>query len=322
MVMINTQRIVTVFGGSGFLGRAVVAQLARAGYVVRVATREPKACYALKTLGTPGQVTPLFYHPGRPDTIGAAINGADAVVNCTGILYERRRSTFHAVHIELTRQIATACKRYHVARVVHLSALGIDNSRSTYGRTKRQGETILREICPHATILRSGVMFGMNDQFFIRFARLSTALPFLPLIGGGHTRLQPVYVEDVARAVLAVIQGDDTRTGRLFELGGPDVLDFRGVYERLARYTGIHRWLVSIPWWGARIKAFFLERLPGRLLTRDQVRSLETDSVVTPGADGFSTLGITPVALDSFLPQALARFRYGRAENKEMPCAL
>lgn len=306
-----SHQIVTVFGGSGFLGRAIVARLARAGFTVRVATRCPQACYALKTLGTPGQIVPQLYHPGRPETSAAAINGAYAVVNTVGILYERRRSTFHAAHVELARQIATACKRYNVARFVHLSALGIDQAQSKYAKTKLQGEQVVQDIFPQVAILRPSILFGPDDHFFNRFARMASILPALPLIGGGNTRFQPVFAGDVADAVQALVIGGDALQGQIYELGGPEVLTFRQIYERLFANTGVTRTLVTLPWWVARVQATFLQMLPHPVLTRDQVKSLETDNVVTPGSAGFRELDIVPKALDTILPTYLNAYRPG-----------
>ena len=188
----QNNQIITVFGGSGFLGRAIIRDLAAAGYTVRIATRNPQSCYEMRTFGTPGQVVAQYYDPARPDTIGAAISGSYGVVNCVGILYERKRSTFHNAHIELPRAIATGCKRYNVARFVHISALGAQTGKSKYARTKMQGEKIVRDIYPNVCILRPSILFGAGDNFFNMFARLATILPVLPLIGGGKTKFQPV----------------------------------------------------------------------------------------------------------------------------------
>lgn len=303
--------LVTVFGGSGFLGQAVIARLARAGYTVRVATRNPAACYELRTLGTPGQVVPQFYHPGRPETIAAAINGAVAVVNCAGILYERRRSTFHAAHVELPRQIATACKRYNVARFVHLSSLSAETGRSKYARSKLQGEQTVQDIFPGVTILRPSVIFGAGDRFFNLFAWLASLVPFLPLIGGGHSKFQPVYVGDVAAAVERAVVGGPEYTGQIYELGGPETLSLRQIYDRIEYHTGINATYLPLPWWMARCDAWFLQFLPKPILTPDQVKSLETDTVVAPQAKTFQDLGLMATSLDTVLPTYLARFRRG-----------
>jgi NADH dehydrogenase len=305
------QPLITLFGGSGFVGRSIVRALAARGYFVRIATRTPDACYELRTAGTPGQIVAQFYDPARPETIAQAVAGATAVVNCVGMLFERKRATFHAAHAELPRQIATACKRQGVARLVHISALGIEEDKSKYARTKCQGEQAIRDGFPGAIILRPSVIFGPDDNFFNLFATLARYLPFLPLIGGGHTQFQPVYVEDVAVAAVAVITGGPEHVGQTYELGGPDVVSFRQIYRLLFEVTNLSRPLVPLPWGLAKFKAWFWERLPGRLLTVDQVRSLETDHIVVAGAKGFAELGIAPRSMSIILPTYLDRFRPG-----------
>ncbi len=303
--------LITIFGGSGFVGRAIVNQAARAGYQVRIATRNPTACYELRALGTPGQVVPQYYDPSRPESMAAAVAGSAAVVNCVGILFERKRSTFHAAHVELPRQIATSCKRQNVDRLIHISALGIDQSQSRYGRSKLQGEQAVREAYPGVTILRPSVIFGPGDGFFNLFATLMQYLPALPLIGGGQTRFQPVYVEDVAAAAMVAVTGPDQVRGQTYELGGPEVLTFKEVYKRLFAEIGQSRMLVPLPWRLAKFKAWFWERLPGKLLTVDQVVSLQTDNIVQQGTMTWGELGLTPTSLSVVLPTYLDRFKVG-----------
>lgn len=303
--------MITIFGGSGFVGRAIARRLAARGYFVRVATRMPDSCYDMRHFGTPGQVVPQFYDPSRPETIAAAVAGSYAVVNCVGMLFERKRATFHAAHTELPRQIASAARRQGVQRLVHVSALAVDQSASKYARTKLQGEQVVRDSYAGATILRPSVIFGPGDGFFNLFATLAQFLPALPLIGGGKTRFQPIYVDDVAAAAVAAIDGPSEGMGQIYELGGPDILNFREIYEQLFAVTGQRRWLVPLPWVLTKCEAWFLERLPGRLLTVDQVVSLQTDNVVTPGALTIGDLGITPHSLGMILPTYLDRFRPG-----------
>jgi uncharacterized protein YbjT (DUF2867 family) len=301
----------TIFGGSGMVGRAIIERLSALGYTVKIATRTPQACYALKTSGTPGQIVPQLYDPARPDTIAAAIHGSSVVINCVGVLFEQGRSTFHAAHHELARQIATACKRYAVDRLVHISALGIDQSKSKYATSKRQGEEAVRDVFPNAVILRPSIIFGPDDSFFNRFARMITMMPFLPLIGGGKTKFQPVYIGDVASAVVTIVNGPTTLFAKTYELGGPDIVTFRDIYSILFAMTGRTRLLVSLPWGIAKIQGWILERLPGKLLTRDQVISLQTDTIVQTGALGFKELGLVPTAMATILPIYLSRFRPG-----------
>lgn len=305
-----TSQIVTLFGGSGFVARAIVQDLARRGYTIRIASRTPQKCYALKIAGAPGQIVPQVYDPARPETIGAAIAGSTFVVNCVGILYERGRSTFRAAHVELARQIATGCKLNGVDRLVHISALGIENSRSRYAASKREGEAAVRGIFPGAIILRPAVIFGPDDRFFNLFAGLSAFSPVLPLIGGGQTRFQPVYVGDVAAAVIEVLTrpaspGSDPR-GQTYELGGPEVLTFRQILALVLKITGRRRWLCPLPWGLAKFQARILQLLPKPILTVDQVVSLQSDSVVSGSTPTFSDLGLSPRAAESILPAYLS----------------
>lgn len=312
--MMHQNQIVTVFGGSGFVGRQIVRECARAGYTVRVATRSPQSCYNLRPEGVVGQVVPVAYDPGRPDMIGSLVAGSFAVVNCVGILYERGKSKFHAAHVELARQLATACKRYGVERFVHISALGAEAGKSNYARSKWVGEQTIHDVLPHATILRPSVIFGPEDQFFNRFARMAQFLPFLPLIGGGRTRLQPVYVGDVADAVIASIHPShdivDPR-GRVYELGGPEVLDFRALYAKMFAVTGVRRPLVPLSWGLSFLQARMMQIFFPWLLTTDQVRTLKTDSVVSAGALTLPDLGVTPTSLEVMLPTYLTCYRPG-----------
>jgi uncharacterized protein YbjT (DUF2867 family) len=308
-MMLNNQ-IITIFGGSGFLGRQIIRELAAQGYTIRVASRTPQSCYDVRTTGAPGQVVPQFYDPSRPDTIGAVINGSYAVINCIGILFEKGRTKFHAAHAELPRQLATSCKRHHVERFVHISALGVDSNKSNYARTKLMGEQAVRDIFQGATILRPSVIFGTEDNFFNMFARMCQFMPALPLIGGGKTKFQPVFVGDVADAAVRAIRTPDM-IGKIYELGGPDVLTFREIYEKLFENIGYRRTLLSLPWSVARFQAGIMQLFPKPLLTVDQVRSLKFDNVMRPGAGGFKDIGVTPKSLDLILPTYLDCYRTG-----------
>ncbi len=301
----------TVFGGTGFLGRYIVARLARAGAIVRVVTRHPGSAYFLRPNGVVGQVVPVFSSYSSPEDVSAAVAGSDIVVNCVGILFEKgRRSKFARVHADLPQWIAQASATHGVSRFVHVSALGVDESKSRYAKSKLAGEEAVRAAFPAATILRPSVIFGPEDSFFNRFASLAQISPALPLIGGGRTRFQPVYVCDVASAAINAIEREDVQ-GKTYELGGPDVMSFRDIYECLFAETRQKRLLITMPWVLARIKAAFLGMLPVPPLTNDQVTSLQTDSVVGAGALTLSDLGITPTAADTILPSYLDRYRPG-----------
>ncbi len=300
----------TIFGGTGFIGGQVVRLLARQGFVVKVAARVPERAYDLRPCGHVGQVVPLACDYGDPASIRAAIAGSDCVVNCTGILFERRRSTFDAVHAALPATIAAACRDLNVTRFVHVSALGADKSQSRYARSKKAGEDAARAAFPAVTILRPSVVFGPEDAFFNKFAGMARFLPALPLIGGGHTRFQPVYVGDVAGAVLAALLRDDT-AGRTYELGGPDVVDFRQIYTLIFDLTGRRRAMVRLPWGLARLQGAFLGLLPCPPLTSDQVENLKTETVTAPGALTLQDLGVNATGMAQVLPGYLDKFRAG-----------
>lgn len=308
-------KIATIFGGSGFIGRHVVKRLAAEGYTVKVATRIPEAANFLKTSGAVGQVVPVLCDYKDPASLREAVAGASIVVNCVGILSQNRRNKFRHIHTELAGQIAEAAARENVERFVHISALGVDQSRSCYARTKKAGEQAVLSACPWATILRPGVVFGSDDNFFNMFARLTRVAPVLPLIGGGKTKFQPVYVGDVAHAVMAAIMlpaiGDSDPRGRVYELGGPEVIDFRAVYERVFKLTNRTSRLVCLPFWCAKVQAFFLSFLPNPLLTSDQVEGLKSDNVVGDKALTFSHLGIVPTGMGLVLPAYLEAYRTG-----------
>lgn len=308
--MIKTQKIATIFGGTGFVGRHVVRRLARAGYTVKVATRTAEQAYFLKPCGTPGQIVPIAYDSRNPRSIATAVAGAQTVINATGILYEKKRKDFIRVHTDLPRMIAESCRDAGVSDFIHISALGVDRGKSRYAASKRAGEQAARAAFPATAILRPSVIFGPEDDFFNKFAELARYLPTLPLIGGGKTRFQPVYVGDVGDAVMACI-GNAGAAGKTFELGGPETVTFREIYERLFRITGRRRALVSLPFGAAKFQAFFMQMLPHPLLTRDQVESLKTDSIVTPGALTLVTLGIAPRPMDGILRDYLEYARPG-----------
>ncbi len=304
-----TQRLVTVFGGSGFLGRYVVQKLAQDGHRVRVAVRNPNEALFLKPLGEVGQVQTVQANIRNEASVRRAVEGADGVVNLVGILFQSGKQKFDAVQAAGAATVATAAADAGVKSLVHLSAIGADeNARSKYARSKGAGEEAVRAAFPGAVVLRPSVMFGNEDNFFNRFAMLSKISWVLPLIGG-NTRFQPVFVEDVAAAVVAALEGGHTITGQTFELGGPKIYSFRQMMELMMEVTTVKRLLIPIPFWFAMMKAFFLQMLPNPLLTVDQVRLLKNDTVVGEGARGLSDLGITPTPAEIVLPTYLARFR-------------
>ena len=299
-----------IFGGTGFIGRQITRELARQGYTIKVATRVPERAYFLRTAGNVGQIVPFLCDYNNDASLRAAVKGCDVVVNCVGILFEKGKNSFTKIHTELPRAIAKACSAERVERFVHISALGCDQAHSKYAKSKRNGEMAVYENFPGATILRPSVVFGVEDNFFNMFAKLSVVLPVLPLIGGGKTKFQPVYVGDIASALGVVVQYHETQE-KIFELGGPDILNFRQMYEKMFEITKRRRALVSLPWGLAKIQGCLMSILPAPVLTADQVETLKTDNVVQADALGFKDLGITPTSLDAILPTYLNRFKPG-----------
>jgi uncharacterized protein YbjT (DUF2867 family) len=304
------RRIATVFGGAGFIGRHVVQRLARQGFIVRVAGRDTEKAGRLRTLGAVGQVVPVAASVTEEGSVARAVAGAEAVVNLVGILFERKPGDFQRIQAEGAGRVARLAAAAGARRLVHLSAIGADaGSASLYARTKAEGEAAVRAAFPAATILRPSVVFGPEDQFFNRFAALAALLPVMPVVCGG-TRFQPVYVGDVADAVMAAIAREDAQ-GRTYELGGPRVMTMREVLEFVLEQTHRRRPLLPMPEGLLRLQARLGELLPTPPLTRDQLILLGRDNVVAEGAPGLADLGISPKAVEAIVPAYLARFRPG-----------
>lgn len=298
----------TIFGGAGFIGRYIVRDLARRGWRVRVVGRDPNRALFLKTAGVVGQVVPMFGNVRDDDSVARAVAGADVVVNLVGLLYESGKNTFEAVHAAGAARIAKAAAAAGAERMVQISAIGASaESDSQYARTKAAAERAVLAAFPDATILRPSIVFGPEDGFFNLFASLAVNSPVLPLMGGGHTRFQPVYVGDVADAVMACLDDPGTK-GQTFELGGPQVLTFKELMDLTLQYSRRKRWLLPIPWSIAGIQAALLGLLPKPLLTPDQLKQLKVDNVVSPKAKTLADLGIDPTALEVILPGYLNRF--------------
>ena len=301
-------KVVTVFGGSGFIGRYVVQRLAERGAVLRVPTRRPSEALFLKPLGAIGQVNLEPWNASAPGEVDRLVAGADMVVNLIGILFEAKRGDFDRLQARLPGQIGVAAARAGAQRVVQLSAIGADpTSPSAYGRSKAAGEAALSAAFARATILRPSIVFGPEDDFFNRFARMSRLLPTLPLIGGGHTRFQPVYVGDVADAVVAALAREDV-AGRTYELGGPSVYTFKELLAYLLRVVGRRRLLLGLPFGLAGLQARILQFLPDPPLTPDQVELLKRDNVVAPGALTLADLRIPATPLEVIVPEYLKAF--------------
>ncbi len=310
MRALTQRRIATVFGGSGFIGRYVVRDLARSGLTVRVAVTDPGGARFLQTQGKVGQIVPLAASVADEAAVARAVVGADLVVNLVGILFEWKPGDFRRLHAEGAGRVARLSAAAGAERLVHVSAIGADSaSPSAYARTKAEGEAAVRAAFPSATILRPSIVFGPEDQFFNRFAGLGRVLPFMPVISG-NTRFQPVYVGDVAGAVLAAAEREDA-PGRTYELAGPRSATFRELLRYVGEVTGRRRPLLDIPMGLARLQARLGEFLPNPPLTRDQLLMLGRDNVPAPDALGLAELGIQPMALEAVVPTYLTRYRRG-----------
>ncbi|WP_372893739.1 complex I NDUFA9 subunit family protein [Rhodosalinus sp.] len=308
-------QLVTIFGGSGFLGRYIARRMAQEGWRVRVAVRRPNEAIFVRTYGVVGQVEPVFANIRDDASVRAVLQGADAVVNCVGTFDWRGRNAFEAVQAEGAGRIARLAADAGTTRMVHISAIGADaEGPSRYARSKAEGERQVLEAMPTAVILRPSVVFGPEDNFFNRFAGMARISPVLPLFGG-DTRFQPVYVDDVAQAAALGVTG--RAAPGLYELGGPDADSFRGLLRYMLKVIRRRRLIVNLPYWmgWAMASGFDLLEagtaglLHNGVLTRDQLKSLRRDTVVSEDARGFAELGIAPSAMEAILPGYLWRFR-------------
>ena len=319
---VDTKKQITVFGGSGFLGRYVVHALAKRGHRIRVACRRPDLAYHLQIAGTLGQIQAVQANLRYPWSIDRAMDEADHVVNLVGILAEAGKQNFTQLQAEGAGLIAEGAAKRGIG-MVQMSAIGADpQSRSEYARTKAEGEARVFAARPDAVVLRPSLVFGMEDQFFNRFANMARLSPVLPLIGGGKTRFQPVFVNDVALAVADAVEGK-VAGGRVYELGGPSVLTFREMMEEMLRVVERRRRFVDISFGTAASLANLLGKLPGAPLTPDQVEQLQNDNVVSEAAarEGrtFQAFGLAPRTLESVLPTYLVRFRPQGQFSKPQP---
>lgn len=313
-----TRSVATVFGGGGFIGRYVVKRLLAQGHIVRVAGRRPEAVRGSMVIARVGQMVPLYVSLGNEAQVQRATEGADIVVNLVGILSEKRPGDFERIQAEGAGRIARAAASHGVGRMVQISAIGADPaSPSLYARTKAAGEHVVLEAMPGATILRPSLVFGAEDKFFNRFGSMAMMLPVMPVICG-DTRFQPVFVGDVADAVLAVLGREDAR-GRTYELGGPRVWTFREILAWILKETRRRRPLLEVPMGLARAQARLGELVPGKPFTRDQLVLLGRDNVVAEGAPGLSDLGIVATPVELVVPEYLDRYRPGGGKREEVP---
>ena len=308
-------KLVTIYGGSGFVGRYISWHLARRGWRIRVAVRRPNEALFVRPYGVVGQVEPVFCNIRDDASVASVMTEADAVVNCVGVLAEDGRNSFDAVQAEGAGRIARLAAERGITRMVHLSAIGADAaSDSGYARSKAAGEAAVLSALPDAVILRPSLVFGTEDKFFNRFASMARFGPILPVVGAA-TRVQPVYVDDVARVAVKGVEGEIP--GGVYELGGPEVATFRELMRKMLGVIQRRRMILNVPFWAAGLQASALD-LAGKVslglwsndvLTRDQVRLLGRDNVVAPGAKGFAELGIEPTAMESVLESYLYRYR-------------
>lgn len=313
---LDDQGLATVFGGSGFVGRYAVAALARQGWRIRAAVRRPDLAGFLQPSGRVGQIFAVQANVRYPQSVARALEGARTVVNAVGVLASSGRQNFQAIHVEGPRAIAKAARKAGVRHLIHISAIGADaKAASRYARSKGEGEAAVLAEFPDAVILRPSIVFGPEDEFFNRFAAMARISPFLPLIGGGKTRFQPVFVGDVAEAVAACPMGA-ARPGTVYELGGPEVLTFRELLDLTQEWSERHRAYLPLPFWLAKLQALLTSPLPNSLrpITFDQVRLLQSDNVVSETAKSekrtLAGLGITaPHGVAAIVPTYLERFR-------------
>jgi NADH dehydrogenase len=322
------QNLVTVFGGSGFIGVQAVRQLAKAGWRIRVAVRNPNLAYRMRLQGDVGQIDLVQANIRNRASVLRALEGATAALNLVGVLYESGRQGFQAIHGMGARNVAEAAREQGVSRLVQMSALGADaQSPAKYARTKAEGEVVAREIYPDAVVVRPSIVFGQDDHFFNRFAAMAAASPALPLIGGGKTRMQPVFVGDVGKALSLAVTASET-AGQTYELGGPAIFTFRELMELVLAETGRRRILAPLPFPLASAMGVGGDLIAGVLpppVTSDQVELLRADNVVSGAYPGLAELGITPTTLEAVLPAYLYRYRkggqYADQEDRQLAAA-
>lgn len=313
-------RQVTVFGGSGFVGRAIVRELARDGLQVRIACRRTELADQVKTAGDVGQITVMRTNLRVPGSVAAAVAGSQAVINAAGIPFQRGRQRYATVHVAGSRAIADAATAAGAQRLVHVSGMGADrrNSTNRYVRSKVDAEDAIIAGYENATILRPSVVFGPEDAMFNRMAQIASKAPFVPVVGDGSAKVQPVFVGDVGRAAAVVLARPETEK-TVFELGGPRVYTYREIAALVLREIGRHKPIVGVPASLMKIAGFFAEFLPVPPLTHDQVDLLVTDTIARPGAAGLADLGIEPTAAEAILPMYLDRYRVGGRYNQHAP---
>lgn len=313
MLVQPSDRLITIIGGSGFVGRHIVRALARRGYRIRVACRRPDLAGHLQPLGNTGQIMAVQANVRYPASLAAACEGAYAVINLTGVLHSSGAQSFDAVHVFGAEASAKAAKAARARVFIQMSAIGADaNSRSGYGRSKAEGEARARANFPGAIVLRPSIVFGPEDDFFNRFAEMARFSPFLPLIGGGETKFQPVFAGDVAEAVARLVDAGEA-DGRTYELGGPEAFSFKQLMQFTLDTINRNRLLLPLPWGVAKLQAAVMGLMPKPMLTTDQVEMLRHDNVVSEEARReqrtLEGLGVTPQGIEGIVPGYLYRYR-------------
>ena len=309
--MQNNQKIIAIFGAGGFLGKYLMRQLTKLDYRVKVATRNPYLKGYLKPLGNPGQIELFKTNIFDPEDVKQVLKNCDLAINLVGILYETRKQKFNQIHSQFPYLLSNLCNEFGIKNLVHISALGIKEKHvSKYMQSKLQGEKNIQDIFKPSVILRPSVIFGPEDKFFNTFASIVQFSPVLPLIGGGRTKFAPIYVGDVAKAIVKSLELNNSQP-KVYELGGPEDYSFKELMEILLAEIKKKRFLISIPWGFAKFQSYFLQMLPNPLLTPDQVELLKHSNVVSGDYPTLKDLGITGTAIQSILPKYIYRFRSG-----------
>lgn len=314
MPELSANNLVTIIGGSGFIGRNLVRELAKTGARLRIAIRHPNEAMFLRTMGDVGQIQIAQANINDEASLANALEGASHVVNLAGTF---SKGSYNALHVDGAERVAQLCAEAGVDRLVQMSAIGADKkSASAYGRSKAAGEEAAREHFADVTIVRPSAVFGPEDGFFCHFAGLAKTLPFMPLPGGGTCLFQPIYVDDVADAIVTIL-GDDSTAGQVYELGGPRIMSLEETYEYVLETTHRTRLMPSMPFWAASFAATFLQMLPGNILRPDQVQMMKSDNIVSEDALTIADLGITPTPAEAVMPAHMRRFRKAGAYERD-----
>ena len=309
--MQNNQKIIAIFGAGGFIGKHLVRELTRLDYRIKIATRNPYLKGYLKPLGNPGQIELFRTNIFDSEDIKKVLKNCDYAINLVGILYETRKQKFNQIHSHFPFLLSNLCNEMDVKNLVHLSALGVkEKHKSLYMQSKLEGEKNTSKLFKPSVILRPSVIFGPEDKFFNTFATLSQFSPFLPLVGGGKTKFAPIYVGDVAKAIVKSLSLNNSET-EIYELGGPKNYSFKELMEILLKEIKKKRFLVSVPWSFAKFQSYFLQMMPNPLLTPDQVELLKHNNIVSGDYPTLKDLGITETPIESILPKYIYRFRTG-----------